>query len=115
MVNFVPQKNTFIFQGNHNNKEKDGKYNEPGKEHDIGNWLVLFRAAESQILSATLSLALREREFFSISAFPGGMAFRVNTFSEGTVLQVHRGKSRGQVHVNAFWLKNCFTIRSSIE
>jgi hypothetical protein len=103
MIDFVPQKNAFIFQGNHKNKEDYGKYNEPGKEHDIGNWLVLFRAAGSQIFSATLSFALREREFFSISTFAGGMALRVNTFSEGTVLQVHRGKSRGQVHVNAFW------------
>ena len=91
MVDFVTQKNTFIFQGNHKNEKDDGKYNEPGKEHKIGNWLVLFRAAGSQILSATLSLALRERELFSTSAFPGGMAFRVNTFSEGMVLQVHTG------------------------
>jgi len=91
MVNFVLQKNTFIFQGNQNNEDDDGKYYEPWEEQKIGNWLVLFRVAWSQILSATLSLALRERELFSISSFPGGIAFRVNTFSEGTVLQVHTG------------------------
>ena len=91
MIDLVPQKNTFIFQGNHKNEKEDGKYNEPGKEHKIGNWLVLFRAAGSQILSATLSLALRERELFSTSAFPEVTAFLVKTFSEGTVLQVHTG------------------------
>ena len=91
VVNFVPQKNAFIFQGNHHNKEDDGKYNEPRKEQKIGNWIVLFRAAGFQILSATLSLALRERELFSTSAFPEVTAFRVNTFSEGMVLQVHMG------------------------
>ena len=91
MVDFVPQKNAFIFQGNHKNKEDDGKYNEPREEQEIGNWLVLIRAAGSQILSATLSLALRERELFSTSAFPEVTAFLVKTFSEGTVLQVHTG------------------------
>ena len=91
MVNFVPQKNAFIFQGNHTDKNNNGESDKPKEEQEIGNWLVLFRAAGSQILSATLSLALRERELFSTSAFPGGMAFRVKTFSEGTVLQVHTG------------------------
>tara|TARA_B100000809_G_scaffold36290_1_gene31800 strand:- start:332 stop:550 length:219 start_codon:yes stop_codon:yes gene_type:complete len=37
MVNFVPKKNAFIFQGNHNNEEDDGKYNEPREEQEIGN------------------------------------------------------------------------------
>ena len=91
MVNFVPQKNAFIFQGNHTDENNNGESDKPKEEQEIGNWLVLFRAAGSQILSATLSLALRERELFSTSAFPEVTAFRVNTFSEGMVLQVHMG------------------------
>ena len=91
MVNFVPQKNAFIFQSNHNNKENDGKYNEPGEEQEIWKWFVLIRAAWSQILSATLNLALRERELFATSVFPGATAFRVKIFSVGMVLHVHTG------------------------
>ncbi len=91
MVNFVPQKNTFIFQGYNTDEDGNGESDKPKEEQEIGNWLVLFRAAGSQILSATLSLALRERELFSTSAFPEVIAFRVKTFSEGTVLQVHTG------------------------
>ena len=91
MVNFVPQKNAFIFQGNHTDENNNGESDKPKEEQEIGNWLVLFRAAGSQILSATLSLALRERELFSTSAFPEVTAFRVKTFSEATVLQVHTG------------------------
>jgi len=37
MVNFVPQKNTFIFQCNHTDKNNSGKRHKPKEEQEIGN------------------------------------------------------------------------------
>ena len=74
-----------------------------------------YKSAGFHTRSATLSLALREREFFCISDSLGSKALRVNTFSVGTVLHIHIGYSRGQIHDLALLVKNCFTILSSNE
>jgi hypothetical protein len=37
MVNFVPQKNTFIIQGNDTDKDNNGKRYKPKEEQEIGN------------------------------------------------------------------------------
>jgi len=37
MVYFVSQKDTFIFQGNHTDKDNNGKRYKPKEEQEIGN------------------------------------------------------------------------------
>ena len=74
-----------------------------------------FFLAINQILSETLSRALRARLFWLISSEEGTIAFLVIFFKLGVVSHTQTGISGGQTQIFDWSLKNVFTILSSKE